>query len=144
MNSPLGPKSQRTLRSTIRKRWRLEGWPLVKWTVWGQHHNIHFVVFAAAIGFRLRRIKLWRRWAFGGHPSMVGGPAQVPIAKVPDPKKSAQTPTTLETSKHAPTAVRQPSQYWRSIANAVIHCDNTLSSITHQGHNYKLKAFVVT
>jgi hypothetical protein len=73
MNSPLGPKSQRPLLSTIRKRWRLEGWPSVKWMLWRQHHNIRFMVFAAAVGFGLRRSKPRRRWAIGGHRSMAKG-----------------------------------------------------------------------
>ena len=73
MNSPLGPKSKLPLLSTIRKRWRLEGRPLVRLTVWKQHHNIRVVVCATAVGFGLWRSKPQRRWAIAGHRSMATG-----------------------------------------------------------------------
>jgi hypothetical protein len=38
----------------------------------------------------------------------VGGPAQIPIAKSPRSKKSAQTPTLPKTSDHLRTTVRTP------------------------------------
>jgi hypothetical protein len=45
----------------------------VKYVMWRQHHNIHFVVCDAAVGFGLRRSKPRKRWAIGGHWSMATG-----------------------------------------------------------------------
>jgi hypothetical protein len=45
----------------------------VKYVTWRQHHNIHFVVCDAAVGFGLRRSKPRRRWAIGGHRLMSMG-----------------------------------------------------------------------
>ena len=45
----------------------------MKYVMWRQHHNIRFVVFAAAVGIGLRRSKPRKRWAIGGHRLMAMG-----------------------------------------------------------------------